>query len=56
MLENTMTFPTIDGGKALAAVLRWLEAAGCTRIEHRVLSVASVTGLPQAMGQLVLGL
>ena len=48
LLENTMTFPTIDGGKALAAVLGWLEAAGCTRIEHRVLSVAAVTGLPQA--------
>ena len=43
-----MMFPTIDGGKALAAVLGWLEAAGCTRIEHRVLSVAAVTGLPQA--------
>jgi site-specific DNA-cytosine methylase len=48
LLENVMTFPTIEGGKALAAVLGWLGAAGFTRIEHRVLSVASVTGLAQA--------
>ena len=47
LLENTLNFPTVDGGRAMAEVLDLLQSQGFAHVQHRVVSLAPLTGLPQ---------